>query len=227
MCQCSHWRASAYVGGPNLLTWYGIYQVVYDSTVLPGAGKGVYMEARAYELTESRECSHALACLRRRGWEQPLSLDMVIGATLRGVYKAVPENIWISADDEHGLVYMRFIRKPLHSFLDSPFQDIVNRGAGHVQVARNRRDTPALSMETDHGLAALFRCAHLGIAGELPLRALWRRAIRKHRFHCVMRRTTPIKLDGTNRRDLSISKVCIFGYILLVIVVYTSPIPPS
>jgi hypothetical protein len=25
--QCSHWRASAYVGGPNLLTWYGIYQM--------------------------------------------------------------------------------------------------------------------------------------------------------------------------------------------------------
>src|SRR5258708_7428282 len=24
--QCSYWRASAYVGGPNLLTWYGIYQ---------------------------------------------------------------------------------------------------------------------------------------------------------------------------------------------------------
>lgn len=86
--------------------------VVYDSTVPPGTGKGVYMEARAYELTESRECSHALACLRRRGWEHPPSLDMVIGATLRGVYKAVPENIWISADDEHGLdgraeVYMR------------------------------------------------------------------------------------------------------------------------
>src|SRR3981081_2959685 len=25
--QCSHWRASAYVGGPNLLTWYGIYKL--------------------------------------------------------------------------------------------------------------------------------------------------------------------------------------------------------
>jgi exodeoxyribonuclease V alpha subunit len=24
--QCSHWRASAYVGGPNLLTWEDIYQ---------------------------------------------------------------------------------------------------------------------------------------------------------------------------------------------------------
>ncbi len=61
------------------------------------------MEARAYELTDSRECKEASACLRRRGWEHPPSLDMVIGATLRGVYKAVPENIWISADDEHGL----------------------------------------------------------------------------------------------------------------------------
>ena len=25
--QCSHGRASAYVGGPNLLTWYGIYHI--------------------------------------------------------------------------------------------------------------------------------------------------------------------------------------------------------
>ena len=77
--------------------------VVYGSTVPPGTGKGVYMEARAYELTESCECSHALVCLQRRGWEHPSSVDMVVGATLRGVYKAVPEHIWISADDEHGL----------------------------------------------------------------------------------------------------------------------------
>ncbi len=54
--------------------------VVYDSTVPPGTGKGVYMEARAYELTDSRECSHAFAYLRRRGWEHPPSVDMVVGA---------------------------------------------------------------------------------------------------------------------------------------------------
>src|SRR5690348_17141403 len=77
--------------------------VVYDSTALPGIGKGVYMEARAYELTDSRECSHALACLQSRGWEHPPSVDMVVGATLRRVYKGVPEKIWISAEDEHGL----------------------------------------------------------------------------------------------------------------------------
>ena len=77
--------------------------VVYDSTVPPGTGKGVYMEARAYELTDSLECSHALACLQSRGWEHPPSVDMVVGATLRGVYKAVPENIWISTEDSNGL----------------------------------------------------------------------------------------------------------------------------
>ena len=25
--QCSYWRASAYVGGPSVLTWYGIYHL--------------------------------------------------------------------------------------------------------------------------------------------------------------------------------------------------------
>ena len=77
--------------------------VVYDSTVPPGTGKGLYMEARAYELTDSRECSHALACLHRRGWEHPPAVDMVLGTTLRGVYKAVPEKIWISTEDSNGL----------------------------------------------------------------------------------------------------------------------------
>ena len=77
--------------------------VVYDSTVPPGTGTGVYIEARASELADSRECREALACLQSRGWKHPTSVDMVVGATLRGVYKAVPEHIWISADDEHGL----------------------------------------------------------------------------------------------------------------------------
>lgn len=77
--------------------------VVYDSTVLPGTGKGIYIEARAYELTDEQECSHALACLRRRGWEHPPAVGMVVGTTLRGVYRAVPEKIWINNEDEHGL----------------------------------------------------------------------------------------------------------------------------
>lgn len=60
-------------------------------------------KARAYEVTDSRERSHALACLRRRGWEHPPLVDMVVGATLRGVYKAVPQKLWFNTEDEHGL----------------------------------------------------------------------------------------------------------------------------
>ncbi len=33
MSPCSYGRASAYVGGPNLLTWYGMYQLVLYGTV--------------------------------------------------------------------------------------------------------------------------------------------------------------------------------------------------
>lgn len=80
-----------------------IATVVYDSTVPPNLGKGVYIEARAFELTDKQKCEEALTCLRRRGWKHPPSIDMLIGATLRGIYKAVPGKIWISADDEHGL----------------------------------------------------------------------------------------------------------------------------
>jgi uncharacterized protein YhbP (UPF0306 family) len=38
-----------------------IAMVVYDSTVPPGTGTGVFMEARAYELTDEQECREALA----------------------------------------------------------------------------------------------------------------------------------------------------------------------
>lgn len=77
--------------------------VVYDSTVPPGTGKGVYIQARAYELTDEHECAHALAALQRRGWEHPPSVNTVLGASLRGVYQAVPEQVWINGEDEHGL----------------------------------------------------------------------------------------------------------------------------
>jgi len=77
--------------------------VVYDSTVPPGTGTGVNTPARVSELADSRECREALAYLQSRGWKHPPSVDMVVGATLRGVYKAVPEKIWINTEDEHGL----------------------------------------------------------------------------------------------------------------------------
>ena len=67
-------------------------------------------------------------------------------------------------------------------------------------------------MEANHGLAALFWRPNLFIAGKLPTGSLWRWAIREHRFHGMMRGTTPGELDGANRGDLSIREVGILGF---------------
>src|SRR5881628_900871 len=41
---------------------------------------------------------------------------------------------------------VRFIRKTLHPFLDPSLQNPVNRWARDLQIASNRRNTPALGM---------------------------------------------------------------------------------
>jgi len=67
-------------------------------------------------------------------------------------------------------------------------------------------------VKADHRLTALFWRANLCIAGKLPTGSLWRWAIREHRFHGMMRGTTPGELDGANRGDLSIREVGILGF---------------
>jgi hypothetical protein len=49
--QCSHWRASAYVGGLNLLTWYGIYHQVGvgHATVQRWLATGAFPEKKPRE----------------------------------------------------------------------------------------------------------------------------------------------------------------------------------
>jgi hypothetical protein len=67
-------------------------------------------------------------------------------------------------------------------------------------------------VEADYRLAAFLWCADLGRVGKLPLGPLGWWTINKHRFHRVMRRTTPIELDRTNRSNLPIGKIGILGF---------------
>lgn len=68
--------------------------MVYDSTTPAREGRGVYIEATADEVSEEQEIIHALHALERRGWKKPL--EEVMGASIHRVYKAVPEQVWIS-----------------------------------------------------------------------------------------------------------------------------------
>ena len=83
----------------NIKATHRVAIVVYDSPAPAGTGKGVYIEARADEVTEEQEIIHALQALERRGWKKPL--QEVMGASIHRVYKAVPEHISISTVGSH------------------------------------------------------------------------------------------------------------------------------
>ncbi len=77
-----------------------IFIVIYDSTAPEGTGEGVYIKAKALELTDEKEIAHALSYLDGRVGKKPHSLEGFLGAMPRRVYKAVPEKFWVNDDGD-------------------------------------------------------------------------------------------------------------------------------
>ncbi|MEK6848204.1 MAG: pyridoxamine 5'-phosphate oxidase family protein [Nanoarchaeota archaeon] len=77
-----------------------VFLVIYDSTVPEGQGEGVYVEAKAYELSDKKDIAHALSRLDGRVNKKPHSPSQFLGNMPRRVYKAVPEKIWVNDDGE-------------------------------------------------------------------------------------------------------------------------------
>mgnify|MGYP001557860792 CR=1 FL=1 len=77
-----------------------VFLAIYDSTVPEGTGEGVYIQARAYMLTDEKEIAHALFYLDGRVNKKPHSPDQFLGNMPRRVYKAVPEKVWMNVEGE-------------------------------------------------------------------------------------------------------------------------------
>lgn len=77
-----------------------VFLVVYDSTAPEGTGEGVYIQAKAYKLTDKEEIDHALKHLAGRKGKEPKSADEFLGDYPRRVYKAVPEKVWMNGDGD-------------------------------------------------------------------------------------------------------------------------------
>ena|SRR3989344_6577418 len=77
-----------------------VFLVIYDSTVPEGAGEGVYIKAKAYELADEKEIEDALSFLDGRVGKKPHSPKQFLGDKPRRVYKAVPEKFWVNDDGE-------------------------------------------------------------------------------------------------------------------------------
>lgn len=74
--------------------------IIFDSQASFGKGRGVYIEAKAYELTDPDEI---LACFMYRygRTNRPYrQVEEVLGDNPRRIYKAIPEKVWMNQDSE-------------------------------------------------------------------------------------------------------------------------------
>lgn len=75
-----------------------IYVTCFDSTVLPGEGGGVYIQARAAEVSDPVEITHAAELLYARKNKSARKAEEFLGGSLKRMYKATPQKFWISLD---------------------------------------------------------------------------------------------------------------------------------
>lgn len=74
-----------------------VFLVIYDSTAAEGTGVGVYVKAKAYEITNEQEILHGLKTLDSRvGKTKERHAEHFLGDYPRRIYKAVPETFWVN-----------------------------------------------------------------------------------------------------------------------------------
>ena len=75
--------------------------VIYDSTVRAGTGEGMYIKAKAVELTDAGEIVYAHNLIQTRRYPVPYwKLEQVQGNAPIRLYKAIPEETWMNGDGE-------------------------------------------------------------------------------------------------------------------------------
>lgn len=77
-----------------------VFIVVYDSTIEWGKGRGVFIQAKAHELTGEVEIKKALSYLDQRVGQTVGGPKIFTAENPRRVYKAVPEKVWMNTDSE-------------------------------------------------------------------------------------------------------------------------------
>ena len=86
----------------NIAVRPSIAMVVFDSTVSPGTGQGVYMTATAEQLTDPGDIERGLAVFSRESVREgagELGLDQVTGEARLRLYRASVHEYWILDPD--------------------------------------------------------------------------------------------------------------------------------
>lgn len=84
----------------NIRANKNVFLVIYDSTVGPGKGEGVYIKATAEELNDPKEIEMAHKLLWDRHVVPYWKLEQVQGKAPVRLYKATPEKVWMNGEGE-------------------------------------------------------------------------------------------------------------------------------
>jgi len=84
----------------NIRANKNVFLVIYDSTIGPGKGEGVYIKATAEELTDQKEIKIAHKLLWDRHVVPYWKLEQVQGTAPIRLYKSTPEKIWVNDGGE-------------------------------------------------------------------------------------------------------------------------------
>jgi general stress protein 26 len=85
-----------------------VFIVIYDSTVPEGDGEGVYIEAKAVELTDAEEILRVRKI--KKGEDYEGNPNDFLGDAIRRVYKAVPQHVWMNDAEVIDGVFIRDYR---------------------------------------------------------------------------------------------------------------------
>lgn len=88
-----------------------VFIVIYDSTVPEGEGEGVYIEAKAVELTDPEEILSVRKI--KKGEDYDGKPNEFLGDAIRRVYKAVPQRIWMNTAEITDGIFIRDYRVEL------------------------------------------------------------------------------------------------------------------
>lgn len=85
-----------------------VFIVIYDSTVSEGDGEGVYILAKAIQVTNPDEILKVRRIKKGSHFEQ--SPNEFLGDSIRYMYKAIPEKIWINDAEIEDDIFIRDYR---------------------------------------------------------------------------------------------------------------------
>lgn len=97
----------------NVISNQRAFIVIYDSTVPEGDGEGVYIQAKVEQVKDPEEILKVRRIKKGSHFEQ--SPDTFLGESIRHMYKAIPEKIWINDAEVKDSIFIKDFKVELNT----------------------------------------------------------------------------------------------------------------